>query len=101
MERLTKDVQAPGHSDPNKEIPMDLPHPLHQPHIVCGVMLRWGLEPHMLLVKSHLMMALGIKAPIVEETSLMQVGACVCPRLNCSSQGDPEFPQGAFPNPAR
>lgn len=55
----------------------------------------------MLLVKSHLMMALGIKAPIVEETSLMHVGACVCPRLNCSSQGDPEFPQGAFPSPAR
>lgn len=62
---------------------------------------RWGLEPHMLLVKSHLMMALGIKAPIVEETSLMHVGTCVSPRLNCSSQGDPEFPQVAFPSPAR
>lgn len=53
MERLTKDVQAPGHSDPNMEIPLDLPHPLHQPHIVCGVMLQTevGLEFHMLLVK--------------------------------------------------
>lgn len=51
----------------------------------------------MLEVKSHLIMAPGIKAPILEESNLMRMGSCICPRTNCSSQGDPKFPKGAFP----
>lgn len=43
------------------------------------------------------MVAFGIKAPILEETSLMHMGSCICPRLNYSSLRDPKFPQGAFP----